>query len=159
MAIVALNATRRGNKTAPGKGDGYSVKVVAATVEVGAADSATSTYAMFRIPSNARILGSSTLYADDLAASGSPTIDIGLFAVDSNITSDDDALRADIDVFTAAANTRVVTDVANIGKMAWEFVSGQATDPGGVLEVKLTLKDAAVNTGGTLTLELFYTLD
>jgi hypothetical protein len=159
MAVVNLTATRRGVKAAGGKGEGPSMKVAVATVEVGSADSATSTYTMFRIPSNARILGPSTLYADDLASTGSPTIDIGLFSVDGNITSDDDAIRADIDVATAAANTRVISDVANLGKQAWEFVSGQTSDPGGVFEVKLTLKDAAVNVGGTLTLELYYAID
>lgn len=159
MAVVNSKATRRGMRVTPGKGDGYNVKVQIATVETTATDSATSTYAFFQIPSNARILGGSTLYVDDLASSGAPTLDIGLFPVDGNITADDDALRADIDAATAALNSRVISDVANIGKMAWEFVSGQATDPGGLFEVRVTLKDAAVNAIGTMTLEMLYTID
>lgn len=161
MAVENLDGTLRGVDATHGIGSAGNVKNKTLTVEVDSAASATSTYfgAKARIPSNARILGISKFHFDDLASSGSPTMDIGLFAVDSNITDDDDALNDGIDVATAAGNTSVVKAVENYGKRAWELVSGQTTDPKGELDVKVTLKDAAVNTGGTITLELFYTLD
>lgn len=129
------------------------------TVEVAAAASAASTYTMFRVPSSARILGASTVYFDDLASTGSPTIDIGFKAVDSNITTDVDALNDGIDVFTAASSAKLIKDISNYGKQAWEFVNGQTTDPGGFLDLTITILDAATNTGGTITAELFMTTD
>ncbi len=159
MAVEALKATQRGSSAAASNGLANSVKSLVATVEVSAAASATSTYEFFNIPSNARILGQSRAYWDDLASTGSPTLDIGLFAVDSNVTDDDDALRADLDVTAAGTGTSLITDIANYGKRAFLFVNGQTTDPGGELKVKATIKDAATNTGGTITLELFYIVD
>lgn len=159
MAVENLKATLRGVKGTIGHGDAGMVKAKSATVEVTAAASATSTYSFFRIPSNARILGTSRIATDDLASTGSPTLDVGLFAVKGNITDDDDAFKADIDVATAATDARLFTDIAKNGKYAWEFVNGQTSDPGGEFEVKATIKDAATNTGGTISIELFYILD
>ena len=125
------------------------------TVEVTAAASTDSTYTLLRIPSSMRIMGASKVYFDDLASSGSPTLDFGLKAVDSNITTDVDALNDGVDVFTAAGSASLIKDIANYGKQAWEYVSGQTTDPGGFLDITATILDAATNTGGTITLEFF----
>lgn len=130
--------------------------VIDATVEAAAAAAAGTEYVMFRIPSAARIHGLSEIRFDDLASTGSPTLDIGLKAVGANVTTDDDALNDGIDCATAAGSARMVKDIANYGKMAWEYVSGQASDPGGFLDVIVTIKDAAVNTGGTITATLVY---
>ena len=114
---------------------------------------------MLRIPSNARILFPSTVAFDDLASSGSPTLDVGLKAVNANITTDVDALNDGINCYTAASTANVVKDIANYGKRAWEYVSGQTTDPGGLLDVIVSLLDADANTGGTITLTLYYSVD
>lgn len=161
MAIVNLIATNRGLSKGGVHGLGGTLKVLTATVEVGAADSATSTYNFFRIPTSARILGSSKEWHDDLASSGAPTLDIGLFAVNGNVTSDADALNDGIDAATvnATAGLAMVKDIVNFGKPAWSFVSGVSSDPGGHLDVKVSLLDADVNTGGTITLELHYLQD
>lgn len=161
MAVETLDGTIRGVFATQGIGQAGDTKTKIATVEVTAAADLASTYfgQKTRIPSNARILGLSKIHFDDLASSGSPTLDIGLFAVDSNITDDDDALNDGIDVFTAAGSSAVVKDISNYGKRAWEFVSGQTEDPRGELDLKITLKDAAANTGGTLSLELHYIID
>lgn len=159
MAVETLSATKRGNNTAAGHGLAGNVKVLVATGEMPAAASATSVIDFGAIPNGARILPQSTVYWDDLASTGSPTLDIGLFAINSNITSDDDAFRADLDVAASASNAALVSDIANYGKRAWEFVSGQSSAPQGDLAVKGTIKDAAVNTGGTITLVLYYTVD
>jgi hypothetical protein len=160
MAVVNLTATRKGHKATIGQGIASSVKCLQAHVSVGSADSATSTYAFGKIPSNARILGISRLHYDDLATSGSPTLDIGLFAVDGNVTSDADALNDGIDAGAAnGASVSVIKDKANYGKYAWEHVASTTTDPGGELEVKVSLLDADVNAGGDVFLELFYVID
>jgi hypothetical protein len=141
----------------PGEAGGR-VRVWTETVEVGAADSATSTYTLARIPSNARILGASRLHYDDLASSGSPTLDIGVFVVRTgDFTSDADALNDGIDAGAAnGASVAVIKDKANYGKMVWEFINGQTTDPNCDVFIKVSLLDADVNVGGTMTLELLY---
>lgn len=167
MAVVTLKGSRimTGLATVPatladpGEGGGI-VRYWCETVEVGSADSATSTYLMAQLPSNARILGTSRAYWDDLASTGSPTLDIGIFPIRTgDFTSDDDALRADLDVATAGTGTSLIADVANYGKRLWEFINGQTTDPKCDCYIYGTLKDAAVNVGGTVTFEIFYSID
>lgn len=160
MAVENLTATSRGDKAlTEGVSTRYGLNVFESTVEVTAAASATSTYHMARIPTNVRISNLSEIAFDDLASTGSPTFDIGLFAIDGNVTSDDDAINDGIDVATAASNgTKMVKDAANIGKYAWEL-AGESSDPGGMLDLKITLKDAATNTGGTVSMTLAYHYD
>ncbi len=167
MAIVNLNGSlvMTGLESdpkevgAPGTGNG-AVRSWVETVEVGAADSATSTYLVARLPSNARILGASKFYSDDLASAGAPTMDIGVFNLSGKtvITDDADALNAGIDVATVS-NASLIGDIANYGKRLWEHVASQTVDPLGDLDIKLSLLDADVNVGGTVTVEIFYTLD
>lgn len=160
MAVENLTATSRGQMAAT-----YPVptragfNVFEATVEVTAAASATSTYTMARLPMNLRISNLSRLAHDDLASTGSPTFDIGLFPVGTNFTADDDAINDGIDVATAAAaDVAIIKDPANIGKYVWEL-AGESSDPGGFADLKITLKDAATNTGGTVSMTLAYTVD
>lgn len=165
MAVVNLKGSRimtglEANPVVigdPGEAGGR-IRCWTETVEVGSADSATSTYLLARIPSSARILGSSKIYWDDLASAGSPTMDFGLFVVRSgDFTDDDDALSLDHDVATANSTGKsLITDIANYGKRAWEYINGQTVDPNCDVYIKATLKDAAVNVGGTVTIELFY---
>lgn len=159
MAVETLTATRRAANAdaTPGHGLAGTVKALVGTVEMTAAASATSTYSFGKIPTNARILGLSELHNDDLATTGSPTLDIGLFAVEGNITDNDDALNDGLDAATAGTKD-VIKDKANYGKYAYEL-AGETTDPGGLLEVKVTLKDAACDSGGTISLELLYVVD
>ena len=159
MAVENLTATARAGKNGASHGLGATLKAVTKIVEVTAAASATSTYDLGNFPSNARLLGASKISFDDLASTGSPTFDIGLFAVDGNITDDDDAINDGIDVATAAATVNVVKTIDNWGLPLWDFVNGQTSDPGGLLNMKITLKDAATNTGGTVAVELFYVID
>jgi hypothetical protein len=162
MAIETKNATLRSNLalgTNQVRVGPVGPVLVESVVAVASTASATSVYTMARIPSNARIHGASRLALDDLASAGAPTLDIGLKAVNSNITTDADALTDGIDAATASAGALVVKDHANNGKMAWEYVSGQATDPGGFLDVIVSLLDADVNVGGDVSLLLFYSVD
>jgi hypothetical protein len=60
---------------------------------------------------------------------------------------------------TAGGATLVAVDLANAGLPAWDLVASESSDPGGVLEVYGTVKDAATTQTGTVTLELLYYLD
>lgn len=157
MADSSATQRRTTSDIAVGQGLGYSVKSLTATYNQAAA-SANDTITFGRIPTTARILGASEYANDDLASTGAPTLDIGLFAVDSNITDDDDALNDGIDLANAGSG-KVVKDHANYGKQAWELVNGQSTDPGGELIVRGTIKDAATNVTGDVTLEVLYVID
>lgn len=133
--------------------------IIDSTVEVAAGASAASIYTFVRIPSNARIHGLSRIAGDVLdATANTPTLDLGFKAVDGNITSDDDALNDGIDLSGSAFDVRLIKDHANSGKMAWEIL-GLSSDPGGLLDVTATIKDAAAAAGGTLTLTLAYSVD
>jgi hypothetical protein len=143
----------------PGKGDANNVRVLAcATIELAASASGT-TVKIGRIPSNARILPTGLIYNDDLATSGSPTLDIGLASVDSNITSDPDAINNGLALSTATTTTTIMADPANAGLPAWDFVNAQTTDPGGELDIYASVVDAATTATGTITVEIYGYLD
>jgi len=132
------------------------------TVEVSAAASATSTFHLARIASNAVILPTSKLFFDDLASSGSPTVDLGLFNISGNtdITDDDDALNDGIDVTSAGSSDVLKTPQDQAMKRVFELVNSAPTsDPLVLLDLKATIKDADTNTGGTMTLMLNYVVD
>lgn len=158
MADNTATQRRSASNLVVGVGESYTVKNLCATVELAASASAT-TVTFGRVPSNARILPLSRIYKDDLATSGSPTLDLGLFAVNSNITSDDDCINDGISLSATAAWADVVKDPANGGLPAWDFVNGQSTDPGGEFIVRGTVRDAATTATGTITLDLYYVLD
>lgn len=142
-----------------GKGDGPNVKkLICSTIELAASASGV-TVKLGTIPSNARILPTGLIANDDLATSGSPTLDLGLGSIDSNITSDPDAINNGIALSAATSTTTVMADVADAGKRAWEFVSGQTEDPGGNLDVFASVKDAATTDAGTVTVELYGYID
>ena len=146
-------ATERRSTTfqVPGPGDAHGLKVLCnATVEL--AGSATGTTIFFgRIPSNARILPQGFIYNDDLATTGSPTLDIGLASVDSNVTSDPDAINNGIALSSATTTTTVLADPANAGLPAWDLVNGVTSDPGGELDIYGTVADASTTQTGTVT--------
>jgi len=77
----------------PGEGGGR-VHVWVETIETNSDDSASSTYLMARLPSNARILGMSQVSWDDLASTAA-TLDIGVYnqSGKSDITADAETLN------------------------------------------------------------------
>lgn len=158
MADNAATQRRSADDLVVGTGDAYNVKNLCATVEL-AASASGDTITFGRVPSNARILPSSRLYNDDLATSGSPTLDIGFTAVDSNITSDPDAVGNGFALSSAGADVAIISDMANAGLPAWDFVNGQSSDPGGEFKVTGTVKDAATTATGTVTIDLYYVVD
>lgn len=155
--IYTNDATQRkaSQELVPGKGDAQSIKaLICSTIELAASASGV-TVNLGRIPSNARILPTGLIANDDLATSGSPTLDLGIGSVNSNVTSDPDAINNGLVASAATSTTTVMADVANAGKRAWEFVSGQTEDPGGELDLFLSVKDAATTATGTVTVELY----
>ncbi len=130
------------------------------TIETSAADSINSRYTMARLPSNARIFGSSKISHDALGAT-TTTIDIGVFVTGSRteFTGDEDAINDGI-VASTAGTKDFIKDRANWGKRLWEFINGQTVDPKCDVLVKLTLLDANLSSGaGTITVEIDYAVD
>ncbi len=158
MANVSATERRSHFLAAAGQGPAYSVKNLSATIELAATTSGDSII-FGRVPSNARFTGQCRLYNDDLATSGSPTLDIGLKAVDGNITTDIDAIGNGFALSSSGSDVLMFSDIADIGLPAWDLVSGQATDPGGVFEVIGTVKDAPTIATGTVTVDINYVLD
>lgn len=160
MAANTATERRASNYLAAGKGDAYTKKVLCSTIELAAAASG-DTIDFGRIPSNARILPTSTIYNDDLATSGSPTLDIGLGAVDGNLANadDPDAIDNGHALSSASTGASAMAEIANAGLPAWDFVASETSDPGGVLKVYGTVKDAATTATGTITLVLEYYVD
>src|ERR1700746_2245779 len=159
MAVENLTATTR---TASHKGAGPglgALLMTISTVEVTAAASATSTYKMGRIPSKARLSELSKLYNDDLASTGAPTLDVGtLYYTDAGVaTSNATGINNGFDAATAGSNA-LVAGIQNYGKRAWELM-GLASDPDVNVDIIVSIQDAATNTGGTLTLALYYAVD
>lgn len=160
--ITNLDAEPRVLGTA-GKNGGI-VRCQTVIHEVTAGDSATSTYRLIRLPSNAVIFGASNYSIDDLASTGAPTIDFGVGnATDRpasiSITEDPDAINDGIDAATAATRQPLIKTIDNYGKQLWEFVNGLTVDPKGDLEIYMSIVDADVNSGGTVAVELFYAFD
>lgn len=170
MAVVNLKGSRiiTGITATPVQladaGEGGGIKRVwVETVETTASDSVSSTYHMARLPSNARILGTSRIWWDDLATGGSPTIDIGVYPVRTgDFTADDDALNDGLAV-SSAENTgvAVIKDKANYGLPLWDLVPALTSDPKCDMDIKLVLRDAALTAAGagTITMEIHYAVD
>ena len=158
MAVEHLTATAVADRAvAEGVTTRYGYNVFVSTVEASAATSDGSTYKMAYIPSNIRILGASKIITDDLASTGSPTVDVGLQG--DGITSDPDAIGNGFDVTAAAGvNASIISDPAEVGQYAWEF-AGETADTNEFYWVYFEVDDAAANTGGTMTLELHYWYD
>lgn len=144
----------------PGEGGGKVRKWVE-TLETGAADSATSTYLVARIPSSARIFGSSKISHDALGAT-SAALGIGLYKTVSSqgFTDDPDALNTAI-VASTAGTKDLIADRANWGKRLWEYINGVTKDPGGDVDVKVVIEgDVHLSSGaGTITVEIDYATD
>lgn len=149
---------RRASPATYGKGDAANVKLVEATHTIPTTTSAGATFKLVRIPSNARISGLSAVAWDDMDDSNDMMLDFGLASVDGNITSDPDAFNNGNDA-SSAGTAKLIADHANYGKYAWQFVNGQTSDPGGELDVYVTVTDHATTKAGDVTLTLAYTLD
>lgn len=158
MAVEHLTATGAATTdSVPQNGYAKNLKYVAATIEVTAAASVSSTYKIARVPSGARLASSGRLYWDDMATSGSPVMDVGMSG--ESFTLDDNVLNDGLDLATAnVIGIPIIKDKANYGKRLWE-IAGLAADPREIWTLQAEIKGAAVIAGGTLTAEVVYSTD
>ena len=128
-------------------------------VETNDDDTISSTYHLARLPSNAVLLPSSTIYFDNVGASGA-TADIGVYAVDGNLANADDvdAINDGIAIATAGSAS-VIKDFATSATALWDYVASESSDPGGLLDIKVALLDAVTDAVGSIALELYYVVD
>ena len=128
-------------------------------VETNDDDTISSTYHLARLPSNAVLLPSSTIYFDNVGASGA-TADIGVYAVDGNLANADDvdAINDGIAIATAGSAS-VIKDFATSATALWDYVASESSDPGGLLDIKVALLDAVTDAAGSIALELYYVVD
>lgn len=142
---------------------GGRVRVWNETVEVTATALSGSTYHMARLPSNARILGASNISFDDMSADTTPKLDIGCFNPTglSGITNDQDALCVGLILSTATRQTFLLQTLDITGKRLFEMISGLSAspDPQQEIDIKGTITDAVASLGGTITVEIYYSLD
>lgn len=138
-------------------GLGGNIKGWSRTVEVTAAATQASTYDFGYVPTGARILGISRVSWDDLTGAGAPTLSMGLFAVNANVTSLSTALNSGLTLTNATTANALIADIANYGQQAWKLTTSPATtDPGGTLLVRGTIAAADCDAGGTITVECFF---
>ena len=160
--MTVFTATERRNNllNATSHGGAYTIKNLTASIELAAQATFPHTIEFGRIPSNARLLGSSMLYWDDLATA-TTTLDLGLGAVIGNLVNADDpnCLSDGNDVTSASTGAVAITAFADYGNEAWDFVASETVDPGGELKVYATVADALTTGTGTITLSLDYVID
>ena len=154
--VIAVGSTPSDARLSHGMGG--DVKGFSRTLEITAGADTASDYVFGYVPADCRILGSSSYSIDDNDTGSSATLDFGLYAVDGNITSDDDCLNDGIVLGTAATRQPLIKNIANYGKRAWQHVSGQTTNPKGQLLLKGVIRDASPSAGGTVTVEVFFTV-
>jgi len=130
------------------------VKPLISTQEIVACD-ANSTVKFGSIPSNARILGMSSLGYD--AITGATDFDLGIGKTEGGVLTvkDADCLVDGADIHTAGSKAMTAVDLANLPKAAWEL-AGYLQDPGGRVDIVGTFNEAPT-AGGTVTLTLLYT--
>ena len=160
MAIVALTATKRSNLSVMVSNQvkaSHGMNILDWTIEVGSADADTSTYLIAHLPSNARIHDQSWIGFDDLASGTSPTLDIGTFNVTGG-SDDVDAINDGLTPATAVRSVEFLKNLADIGKYLWD-IAGESSDPGGFIDIKLTVDDADLDTAGTIAGEIFYSME
>lgn len=143
----------------PGEGGGKVRKWVE-TIETVADDSATSTYTMARLPSNARIFGSSKISHDALGAT-TAALGIGLYNTSSRTEFTNSATALNTAIVASTAGTKdLIADRANWGKRLWEYTTA-TSDPRCDMDVKVVIEGAVnLSSGaGTITVEIDYALD
>lgn len=118
-------------------------RTINSKVDVANGDSADSQYFIGQVPSNAIIDPRSAFYYTAIT---------GLSNVDVGFRNDPDAL-VDGDTFVSAGAQTLAghgtLTVANMNKRAWEL-AGYSSDPGGVLDVILTIHNNATAAGSVV---------
>ncbi len=162
MAIVALTATKRSNLSVMDTNQVkamHGLNVLDWTIEVGSADSDTSTYHIGHLPSNCRLSGLSWIGFDDLATSTSPTLDIGTYNFADGTADDVDSINDGLTPATAAATLPMLGDLADNGLYLWEIGTSPTSDPGGFIDIKIVVDDADIDAAGTISGSIVYRME
>ena len=53
----------------------------------------------------------------------------------------------------------MIKDFATTATALWDYVASETKDPGGLLDIKVAVLDAAIDAAGNIALELFYVVD
>tara|TARA_R110000744_G_scaffold66596_4_gene136173 strand:+ start:11576 stop:12076 length:501 start_codon:yes stop_codon:yes gene_type:complete len=156
--VMTLVANSTPSKFAPVGLLGGRIRYANDTVEVTAAASVASTYDLARLPANARIITNmSLLHWDDLGTTTS-TLTVGLYGVDDATNDDSDIIGTGLNPTSAGSGAVGPIGIANYGKTIWELL-GFSADPGGMFDVRVTVVAGVQSVGGTLALEMAYTVD
>lgn len=143
---------------APGLGGGVVRKWTEHVVPQ-AADSIGSIYRMARLPSSARIHGSSRIIHTAITTATS-TLDIGVANIPgkSDITNSLTGINTGVVASTAGAKALLAT-TTNAGKRLWEFTTA-TVDPKCDLDVVLSVASLAlVSPSGPVHVEIDYSFD
>lgn len=145
--------------TVPGKGDSPNLKIITATKSL-ASPAQNSTHKFMRFDSNTRLHALSRIYWGDFSSAASPTIDVGLASVNNNFgAAVPTALTQDLAGATATpAGASLLLAPANSGKMLWEL-AGLSSDPGGQMDIYVTIMDAAGNLTADITIDAVVSID
>lgn len=165
MAVVAVKSTQITNRDATpavlnnGRVSGSDLKHKRAVVSIANGDSATSTYRLFELPSNA-LVASIKVTAPDIGTTTAG--DIGIYQTTANggAVVDADHFASAVSLNGGAINKSDVTHeaavytIANAEKPLWDAL-GLTADPTRGYDVVLTLTGAA-DAAGTILVECDY---
>lgn len=141
------------------KGDGANLKIVSATKSL-ASPAQNSTHKFMRFDSNTRLHALSRIYWGDFSSAASPTISVGLASVNNNFgAAVPGALTSALDAATATpAGASLILVPASSGKMLWEL-AGLSVDPGGQIDVYVSILTAATNLTADITIDAVVSID
>ncbi|KPG01789.1 hypothetical protein IP86_02985 [Rhodopseudomonas sp. AAP120] len=116
-------------------------------------DSSTTTLFVGQVPSNARLLRSSTLKTWGVA--GLTSFSLGFGKNGAVVNSKGAALMSAVDIASAASKDPLAALTAgDIGKFAWQL-AGYSADPGGMLDI-IGTTGADTSGAGTIEFEINY---
>lgn len=168
-SITTLDTIPPGQNTTGEGGPGFS-RNAGDFVTISAAASATSTYKMARIPTNAKVKNvileteaqgagavNVSVYYSDSTVDGTPSANQGLIVP----TTGDQFFASDVSLASALGRTSVVNESGNYpvskrNQPLWQAL-GLTSDPGGMFDIVLVVHTTAITTGtGRTRLEVDY---
>ena len=133
--------------------------ILDSTISVPSGSAAGYEIVFARIPTGARIHGTSRIFWDDLGTSTSPTLGLGFKSVQGSITTNTTAMATGLALATAQPQGVIVfSDHVNSGRTVWELL-GLSADPGGFVDVIGTTASASTDATGDVTMSLAYSVD
>ena len=146
---------------------GGRIRIAIGTMELTTADlDSADIIILDRFPSNSVPIAI-TIWNDDVDSGNAVVVDCGIYTT-SGTAKDSNAFATLLTTLQAAVVTAAGTEIlgeagaaatALIGQKLWEW-AGDATDPGGLLDIALTVTTAAgTAVAGTLSYRIYYSID